>query len=84
MVTTYWNRISPNPPISFGKFRSIGATQLKKDHLMRQYREVWLADVPTSVPDTNYSAEYWKTFAEACMFIRNCIFGTKPVRWPKN
>ena len=84
MVTTYWNRISPKPPISFGKFRSIGATQLKKDHLMRQYREVWLADVPTSVPDTNYSAEYWKTFGEACMFIRTCIFGTKPVRWPKN
>ncbi|MHB8971085.1 MAG: hypothetical protein ACYC3X_14360 [Pirellulaceae bacterium] len=68
---TYWQRnFDPKPPIPLGKFRSIGATMLKRHEHYRQYGELFLCNVPTAIIDKNYGAEFDNPFFKALRFIR--------------
>jgi integrase len=68
---TYWQRsFDPKPPIPLGKFRSIGASMLKRHEHFRQYGNYFLANVPMQISDKNYSAESDEPFFRALRFIR--------------
>lgn len=90
LISTYWNRwdielgqMKPkklsrpvNPiPIPLGKFRNIGATTLKNSKVFRDFREVFLANVPTGIADRHYSDEADEPFFEALQFIHDELLG---------
>lgn len=73
LFSTYWRRIEPKPDIALGSFRSIGATGLKSDKLFAQYKDYFLANVPSGIADRHYSAESDEPFFEALDHIRRYI-----------
>jgi integrase len=73
LFASAWQQIEPKPAIPLGKFRSIGATVLKTDKVFRQFKDVFLANVPSSVSDRFYSAESDEPFFEALDFIRRSL-----------
>ncbi|MHB8973744.1 MAG: hypothetical protein ACYC3X_15460 [Pirellulaceae bacterium] len=68
---SYWQRnFDPKPAIPLGKFRSIGATMLKRDEFFRQYGDLFLGHAPQTIIDQSYGAESDNPFFKALRFIR--------------
>ncbi len=75
-----WNDLKTKPPITLGKFRSVGATALNTDKLFRSYKEYFLANAPGGTTNQHYAAEDDKPFFEALEHIRTTLgFGTEPI-----
>jgi hypothetical protein len=75
MFSTHWNRLAEKPAIPLGKYRSVGATTLKRDEVWRGFVEYYLGHAPASVADKHYSAEADPPFFKALRFLRGEIFG---------
>jgi len=67
-----WKRMKNKPEIPLAKFRSIAATELKKDH--RDLVSYYLGHAPTTVADKHYAAESDGPFFEALDKLHQRIF----------
>lgn len=78
LISLYWKRTkNPKPTISLSRYRSIGASTLKKDEIFRQYVDLFLGHAPKTLADKNYGAEADNPFFRAVDFIYSQIFEGK-------
>lgn len=76
LFSLYWrkDRMGVASPIPMGKFRSIGATALKKSETYRGFVEIYLAHGFSTTADKHYGKEADNPFFKALAFIRQTLF----------